>query len=214
MRYFSFLHKTYHGIFDYLVHTLNYIPEIKANCQITHDPIEYLFTKPLISRVECDIDESEEDIEYSYFTIHLEHHKIIPIAYQFSTCVNTSPPVNWSISASTSAHDKWYVLDTKYNESTCSKSTVENSEFRCGDVVVNTFQIQNNILLGPFKFIKFTLFKNRYPASSDLFDQFIRLSGFELYGSIYKDTESIFIKCTQLIPNFHFYLILFSSFIF
>ena len=205
MKYFSSNVSEFSGIGNYLLNSLANLPEFSTNCKISRDPIDFMFTHPQTANVQLDIEEEEVQEKYSFFTINFKNYRIIPIAYQFSTLYKTSPPVNWTITATNDPQGEWYLIDKKYEEGLCEHLEDETYSYQCQDKVVNTFEISQNVLLGPFQYFKFTLYSNR--ARYNLFD--IRIGGFEIYGGLYKKSESIFIKCTCKLEKQHLlYLLL------
>ena len=199
MKYFSEDRGNYNGILNYLWKQKNLLPDFYTNCDEYKGNITEVITKPNDSYVLLDIDEKTN--ESSYLIFYIPNYKIIPVSYQFSTIVNTSPPMNWTLSGSNALNGGWITLHSAFNASLCSRfENNENSDpHQCKNRVVNTFQLATEKIIGPFPYFKFTLYSNRATTSSETFFD-LRIGGFEIFGALYEENEKIFQKITCPLP--------------
>ena len=215
MKYFSENRPNFKGIFHYLFHTKNFIPSFQTNCVEYSGHIDELITNTSKSYLLLNIDEKNKKEGYAYFIINLTNYKIITISYQFSTIINTSPPVNWSFSGTNDLNGEWTLLHSNFSENLCRNSTDSTYFYQCSNRNVVTYQIAKEYVMGPFKYFKFSVYLNRAtPVNGSSFYD-IRVGGFEIFGALYEEDEFIFHEKTCFVPYtfYHNLLILMSPYI-
>ena len=131
---------------------------------------------------------SSSESESNDLIIDLLGYKAIPSHYQLGTSIGGSPPTIFKFFGSNDK-SQWFEIDSiKDNLTLCP---YDGNEPKCQEETVSNWPPKEQI--GPFRYFKLSIFKTRYKIHHpDHNTRDIRLSGFDLYGTIYKLKENIF----------------------
>ena len=188
MKYFNAVNKEFQGVFHFLIHKLNQIPNVETNGELIDSTIlnDFLIN-PKSGETAINVGNSKPN---SYVIIDLKYYKLIPTHYQIQTMINYSPPTKWSLLGSNDKTQYFDINSPPENNSLCSNGPIEHKEL-CSDRKTSTFQVPETNQIGPFRYFQFKVLKNRAPGYYDL-----RLGGFELYGTLYSLNEHLFCYCS------------------
>ena len=197
MKYFTLTNKKFNGLLKYLDKFNNV--EYTANGEATNDPFSYVVKNALNANVWVELADGSKFPSYIQF--HLKNYKAIITNYQFSTVINTSPPYNWVLEGSTgfttneNNDGEWITISAPNpTENLCEYESKEIPQCTNQNIV----QFDVNQTIGPFKTFRFKQIKSRYNIFMGSTKSDIRLSGFELYGILYKDYEKFYkITCKK-----------------
>ena len=196
MKFFHISNNKYNGVLHYLYEYTNKVfPTIDfyGKKDINKDDPIALISSPETATVFIN-QISSEDTKV-YFDIDLgENAKAFATYYQIGTAIGGSPPYTWTISGSNNKNE--WVMITKEEEydDLCNSNEGGTS---CINRQTTNFDINEET--GPFRYFRFNLIKNRYIIieSPPKYTNGIRLGGFEIYGGLYLNDESIYKRITH-----------------
>ena len=214
MQIFSPSSKNYRGALHYEYFSTfpkHQYPEISSNANNdTEKGIAQLIH--LISSAGSTSVWTQTENETNDLIIDLVTHKLHPSHYELGTSNGGSPPIDFSFSGSNDKNE-WFVIHSKTNY--LDLCPYLNDEPKCQSEEINVLKLDKQI--GPFQYFKFSISKTRYLLyDPDHPTKDLRLSGFDIYGKLYRISENVFkyhsckhlvIKCSKhFIITFPFFI--------
>ena len=197
MKYYNHINKEFQGVFNYLINHQNTIPEVTTNGDIISGTINDFLLNPHTGGTAINVGTQKPNC---YVIIDLKYYKLIPNFYQIQTMINFSPPIKWSISGSNDIDNFIEINSPPENNDICDLGPVDHREW-CSNRKTTEYNITENNQIGPFRYFKITVTKNR---ALDYYD--IRIGGFELYTL----DEKLFCLCTYNSKFMLYYYVLTS----